>query len=122
MEQLSILANTLATEGLNISHPQRTRCFINPSIVELHVNFTTITSHALCHSHLCQQAAGSEDFFKWHITNCQWTTMESKFIDWDVHLAVVPKLTFSKKRLIAKSNFPWLPTGHQWRKVDPSHS
>jgi hypothetical protein len=42
------------------------------------------------------------------------------FVDWDAHLATMPKLTFSEKRFISKFNFQWPPTGHQQRKVDPA--
>jgi hypothetical protein len=119
MEQLNILADALATEGLDIAEPQRTCYFITPSIVELRVNHTTITSHYATH---LRQAAGSEDFFKWYITNYHWNTVEINFIDWDAHLAAIRKLTFNEKRFITKFNFQWLPTGHQQHKVDSSQS
>jgi hypothetical protein len=45
MEQLSILADEIATMGLDISTGGRVCPFITPSMVELRVNQTTITSH-----------------------------------------------------------------------------
>jgi hypothetical protein len=45
MEKLNIHADAQATLGLDISLPQRTSYFITPSIPELRVNSTTITSH-----------------------------------------------------------------------------
>jgi hypothetical protein len=90
MERLKVIA----TDGLDIAEPQRTRHFITPSKAELQVNSTTVTSH--CATHL-QRAAASKDFFKWCSGNCNWSTTEINFVDWDAHLAAIQKTTFSEK-------------------------
>jgi hypothetical protein len=119
MEQLNIVADALATEGLDIAEPQRKCHFITPSEAELQVNSTTVTSH--CATHL-RQAAGSKDFFKWCINHCKWNAIKINFVGWDAHLAVIRKMTFSEKRFISKHNFQWLPTGQKQNQVDASQS
>jgi hypothetical protein len=77
MEQLNILADELATNGLAISTEEERLCpLITPSIVELRVNDTTITSPYATH---LRQAAGSEAFFKWFIDSYDWDT---RMITW----------------------------------------
>jgi hypothetical protein len=119
MEKLNIHADAQATLGLDISTPQRTSYFITPSIVELCVNSTTITSH---YATQMRQAADSEDFCQWYIKNYKWTTKMINLVDWDAHLAAIRKLGFGEKRFITKFNFHWLPTGRQQHKVDSSQS
>jgi hypothetical protein len=110
MEQLNILADELATHGLAISTEERLCPFIIPSIVELRVNYTTITSHYATH---LQQAAGSESLFKWSTDTYEWDTRLINMVDWEAHHAAIQKLTFAEKRFILKFNTQWLPTGHR---------
>jgi hypothetical protein len=119
MDKLNIHADAQVTLGLGISSPQRTSYFITPSIAELRVNSTTITSH---YAMQLRQAAGSEDFCKWYISKYKWTTEMINLVDWDAHLAAIRKLGCGEKRFITKFDFHWLPTGHQQHKVDPSQS
>jgi hypothetical protein len=119
MEQLKLLADELATNGLAISTEERLCPFITPSIIELRVNDTTITSHYATH---LRQAAGSEAFFKWFIDSYSWDTRMINMVDWEAHHTAIQKLTFAEKRFILKFNTQWLPTGHQQSKVDPSQS
>jgi hypothetical protein len=119
MEKLNILANSQASIRIEYAVAACTVDFITPSIVELRVNATTITSHYATH---LRQAAGSQDFFLWYSTNYKWTSVMINFVDWDTHLAATGKLSFSEKQFNAKFNFQWLPTGHQQHKVDPAQS
>jgi hypothetical protein len=119
MEQLNILADELATMGLDISTGERVCPFITPSMVELRVNQTTITSHYATHLH---QSTGLEVFFKWYMDTFDWDTRIINSIDRDAHHAAIQKLTFAEKRFVTKFNFRWLPTGLRQSKVDPSQS
>jgi hypothetical protein len=119
MEKLNMLAGDNAGVGLQAAIPQRAFFFIAPSIVELRVNSTTITSHFATN---LRQAAGTQDSLKWFTANYRWTSVMFNFVDWDAHLAAIRKLTFSEKRFISKFNLQWLLTGHQQRKIDPAQS
>jgi hypothetical protein len=121
MEQLNILADKLVTNGLAISTAERLCSFIIPSIVELRVNHTMVTSHHYTTTHL-RHAAGSESLFKWCIDTYDWDTHLINMVDWEAHQATFQKLTFTEKIFILKFNTQWLPTGHQQSKVDPSQS
>jgi hypothetical protein len=66
MERLNILADAQVSLGLEYAVATRTVDFITPSIVELRVNNTTITSHYATH---LREAAGSQEFFLWYSTN-----------------------------------------------------
>jgi hypothetical protein len=117
MQQLNILADALATQGLT----RATACRLSPclpeSIVELCVQSTTITSHYATH---LRKAAGSEDFFRCFKTTYKWDADTVNLLDWDAHLAAIQKLSFAEKRFVTKFNFQWLLTGKQQQKIDPA--
>jgi hypothetical protein len=117
MEQLNILSDALATQGLTRATARRLSPCLPESIVELRVQSTTITSHYATH---LRKAAGSKDFFQWFRTNYQWDADTLKLVDWDAHLAAIQKLAFAEKLFVTKFNFQWLPTGKQQQKIDPA--